>query len=133
VIVLGIETATDRTGIAIGSDDELLACFQLTHRRLHAETLAPAIAFVCQQSNLELSTVDVIAVDQGPGLFTGLRVGLASAKALAYALHKPIVGVCSLDVLAFAARLVEANVVCVLDALKGEVFFASFFADGSTV
>ena len=133
MIVLGIETATNNTGVALASGDRVLSSFQLSHRRLHAETLVPAIAFVCEQARVQLSDIDVLAVDQGPGLFTGLRVGVATAKALAYALGKPMIGFCSLDVLAFGAALFEGTIICVLDALKGEVFLASFVSDGHAV
>lgn len=94
--------------------------------RQHAETLTPAIAFTCQQARIELSEVSVVAVDLGPGLFTGLRVGVASAKAMAHALRVPMIGVSSLDLLAFAVRFTPRLIGAVVDARRGEVYHAFY-------
>ncbi|MDG2260913.1 MAG: tRNA (adenosine(37)-N6)-threonylcarbamoyltransferase complex dimerization subunit type 1 TsaB, partial [Actinomycetota bacterium] len=96
MLILGIETATSQVGVAIGGQEGLLASFHSTRDKRHAETLAPAVQFVCAQARVELSEIGCIAVDVGPGLFTGLRVGLAAAKAFAHALRVPMVGVSSL-------------------------------------
>ena len=71
----------------------MLASTQSVRGRQHAETLAPAIEFTCRQARIELSEISVVAVDLGPGLFTGLRVGVAAAKAMAHALRVPMIGV----------------------------------------
>jgi tRNA threonylcarbamoyladenosine biosynthesis protein TsaB len=126
MLVLGIESATPQVGVAIGGHEGLLASFHSTRDRRHAETLAPAVEFVCAQARVELSEIGCIAVDIGPGLFTGLRVGLAAAKAFAYALRVPMVGVSSLDLVAFPARLSERLIVSTVDARRGEVFYALY-------
>ena len=86
--------------------DEALAraLFEATRGRRHAESLAPAIQFVCQQADVELAELGAIAVDVGPGLFTGMRVGIATAKTLAMALRIPVVPIVSLDLLAYPLR-----------------------------
>jgi tRNA threonylcarbamoyladenosine biosynthesis protein TsaB len=94
--------------------------------RRHAETLAPAIEFVCTQADVRLDEISVVAVDVGPGLFTGMRVGLASAKALAQALRVPMIGMSSLDLLAYPLRHTGRTVVAVIDARKGELFYAFY-------
>lgn len=126
MIVLGIETATPQVGVALGGHEGVLASFHSARDRRHAETLAPAIDFVCEHARIRLDEVGCIAVDVGPGLFTGLRVGLATGKALAHALRLPMVPVSSLDLVAFPARWSTKRIVAVIDARRGEVFHASY-------
>jgi tRNA threonylcarbamoyladenosine biosynthesis protein TsaB len=126
VIVLGIESATATAGVAIGLDGEVVAAAQVTRGPRHAEVLAPSIEFVCRQAGVALRDVDVIAVDIGPGLFTGLRVGIATANGLAQALGKPMVGVPSLDLLAHAMRHAGNDIVTVIDARRSEVYAARY-------
>lgn len=126
MLVLGIETATPQVGVAIGGHEGVLASFHSARDRRHAETLAPAISFVCEQARIELDEIGVLAVDVGPGLFTGMRVGLATAKALAHALRVPMVPVSSLDLVAFPARYCNRRIVAVIDARRGEVFHAAY-------
>jgi tRNA threonylcarbamoyladenosine biosynthesis protein TsaB len=126
MLILGIETATEQVGVAIGGHEGVIATFEVARRRRHAETLTPAIEFVCRQSEIELSEISCIAVDVGPGLFTGMRVGLAAGKALAQALRVPMIGITSLDLLAFPCRHADRVVVPVVDARKNEVFWAVY-------
>jgi tRNA threonylcarbamoyladenosine biosynthesis protein TsaB len=126
MLILGIETATEQVGVAIGGHEGVIATFEVTRGRRHAEILTPAIEFVCRQADIELSEIGCIAVDVGPGLFTGMRVGLAAGKALAQALRIPMIGITSLDLLAFPCRHTDKVVVPVIDARKGEVFWAMY-------
>jgi tRNA threonylcarbamoyladenosine biosynthesis protein TsaB len=126
VLILGIDTATQQVGCAIGGHEGVLAAFQSAKGRRHAETLVPAIEFLCAKTRIELSEIGAVAVDVGPGLFTGLRVGVATAKAMASALRVPMVGVTSLDLLAFEVRWTPRRIVSVVDARRGEVFFAFY-------
>lgn len=126
MIILGIETATLRAGCALGSWEGVLAEMHVTRGRRHAETLAPAIQFICQQAGVDISAVGAVAVDTGPGLFTGLRVGVSTAKAIAQALRVPMIGMASLDLLAFAARYTDRLLVPVIDARREEVYFATY-------
>ena len=126
MLILGIETATERVSVSIGGHEGVIGLFEVTKGRRHAETLVPAIEFVCTQSGIELDEISVVAVDVGPGLFTGMRVGLASAKAIAQALRIPMIGITSLDLLAFPCRQTNRVIVPVIDARKGEVFYAMY-------
>lgn len=126
MLILGIETATERVSVAIGGHEGVIGLFEITKGRRHAETLVPAIQFTCQQAGIELDEISVVAVDVGPGLFTGMRVGLASGKAIAQALRIPMIGISSLDLLAFPSRHTDKVVVPVIDARKGEVFYAMY-------
>lgn len=126
MIILGIDTATQQVGCALGGFEGPLASFHSARGRRHAETLVPAVDFVCRTARVELSEVSVIAVDVGPGLFTGLRVGIATAKSLAQALRVPVIGMSSLDLLAHQVRHSPRLIVAVVDARRGEVFSALY-------
>jgi len=126
VLILGIETATEQVGVALGGHEGVIATFEVARGRRHAEILTPAIEFVCRQAGIELEEIGCVAVDVGPGLFTGMRVGLSAAKALALGLRIPMIGISSLDLLAFTNRHADRVVVPVIDARKGEVFWAMY-------
>ena len=87
------------------------------------------ISFVLDQAGLSTSDLSAVAVDAGPGLFTGMRVGIAAAEALAWALEIPAVGVCSLDVVAMNVAMSRDTVAVALDARRGEVYWALYRTD----
>jgi tRNA threonylcarbamoyladenosine biosynthesis protein TsaB len=126
MLILGITTSTARVGCAIGGHEGILGAVHSSRGKRHAETLTPSIEFLCRQTRVELGDLGAIAVDLGPGLFTGLRVGVAAGKALAHARRLPMIGVSSLDLLAFALRHSNRRIVCAIDAGRGEIFHASY-------
>jgi tRNA threonylcarbamoyladenosine biosynthesis protein TsaB len=126
VLILGIETATLQAGCALGGHEGVLASAQSSKGKRHAENLAPAIRFICGQAQVSLDEIGLVAVDVGPGLFTGLRVGVATAKALAFALRVPMIGVSSLDLLAFPVRFSHRLIVATVDARRGELYYAFY-------
>ena len=126
MLILGIETATMQVGCAIGGHEGVLASFHASKGRRHVETLVPAIGFMCRQAQIDLSEISAIAVDVGPGLFSGLRVGVSAAKALAQALRVPTIGISSLALLAFPVRYTDRLIVPVIDARRGELFYAFY-------
>jgi tRNA threonylcarbamoyladenosine biosynthesis protein TsaB len=126
VLILGLESATAQVGCAIGGHEGVLASSHSARDRRHAESLVPQVQFVCQQARVELSDLGAIAVDVGPGLFTGLRVGVATARAMAHALRLPVIPISSLDLLAFPARFSDRLIAPVIDARRGEVFYALY-------
>ena len=126
MLILGIETATVQAGCAIGGHEGVLASAHSAKGKRHAENLTPAIAFICQQAQIELSEIGLVAVDIGPGLFTGLRVGVATAKAVAFALRVPMIGVSSLDLLAFPVRFTPRLIVAAIDARRNELYYALY-------
>ncbi|MHB1710188.1 MAG: tRNA (adenosine(37)-N6)-threonylcarbamoyltransferase complex dimerization subunit type 1 TsaB, partial [Acidimicrobiales bacterium] len=129
--LLAIESATNLVGAAVITSGG--SCVERTHQggRRHAELLAPVIAEVCALSGLTVQDLDTIAVDVGPGLFTGLRVGVSTAKALAQGLGLGVLAISSLDVLAAGAHA-EAGpdpvhtIVVAIDARRGELFAATY-------
>ena len=126
MLILGIESATAQVGVAIGGHEGVLASAHSSKDRRHAESITPQIKFVCEQARVELNDIGAVAVDIGPGLFTGLRVGIASAMAVAHGLGVPMVGVSSLDLGAFAASHSSRLIVPCYDARRGEVFSAHY-------
>jgi len=126
VLILGVETSSPQVSAALGGADGVLAAAAVDRGQRHAELLAPMIQQLCEAAQVTLAEVGAVAVGVGPGLFTGLRVGLATARALAFALEVPMVGVSSLDVVAFPARFTDRTVVAVTDARRGELFWAFY-------
>jgi len=125
VNVLGIETSTPQTSVAIGTEQEVLAAVQVAGRA-RQDLVVPALDQMLAWTGLSLSHVGGVAVGLGPGLFTGLRVGVEAAKALAQVLHVPIVAIPSLDVLAFGVRYTRRLIAAVIDARRSEVFYAFY-------
>lgn len=126
MLILGISTSTQQVGCAIGGHEGVLASVQSARGKRHAETLVPAIDVLRRQAQVDLKEIGCVAVDVGPGLFTGLRVGIATAKAMAHALRVPMIGVTSLDLVAFPVRWSPRLVVAAIDARRGELFTATY-------
>jgi tRNA threonylcarbamoyladenosine biosynthesis protein TsaB len=124
--MVAIETATETVGVAVRTTTGVQAELTLTGRRRHVETLTPALQHLLAQLDLVPEDLGVVAVDIGPGLFTGLRVGVAVAKGLAQSLGIGIVGATSLDILTAgaAAAGLRGMVLACVDARRGEVFAA---------
>jgi tRNA threonylcarbamoyladenosine biosynthesis protein TsaB len=121
--VLALESATAAVGAAVVVDGVVVAELTLRTARRHVELLHPAIDEVCRSSGVPISAIDAVAADVGPGLFTGIRVGVSAAKAIAFGRTIPAVGVTSLEVL--AAACLDAGggpgVVPIVDLRRGEV------------
>ncbi len=103
MIVLGIETATQGCGAALTRDGQLICEYRSQLKNAHERVLAPAIEHLVQDANIQMAEIAGIAVSIGPGSFTGLRIGLATAKGIAYATERPIVAVPTLEALAHQA------------------------------
>ena len=127
MIVVGIETSTPQTSVAIGGDRGIVAQMSVAGRA-RQEAAAPALEQLLRWSGTELTSVGGVAVGLGPGLFTGLRVGVETAKTLAQVLRVPIVGLSSLDALAFAVRHTPRRICAVIDGRRGEVFWSRYEA-----
>jgi tRNA threonylcarbamoyladenosine biosynthesis protein TsaB len=128
--LLAIETATRLVGCALWDDDGPVAANLLVAGQRHVEVLVPAIDELCRQAGISVADLDAVAVDIGPGLFTGLRVGLATATTIATARSIPAVGVTSLEALAHPHRRRRGPLAAVVDARRGEVYWALFESDG---
>ncbi len=126
MLVLGITTSTPQIGVALADGDGVRASWSAIRARRHAELVTPAIAQVCDAAGVGRADIQVVAVDTGPGLFTGLRVGVATAKAYAFALGVPVIPASSLDLLAFGVRHARRQVTAAVDARRSELFVASY-------
>lgn len=136
MLVLAFDTATERGTAAVVAFPETgpprrLADAAATVDARHGETLMGLIAQVCADAGIAPASLDLVAVGLGPGSFTGVRVGVATAKGLGLALGRPVVGVSTLAVLAAGAE--APDVVAVLDAKKGEVFAARYTGGEETL
>jgi tRNA threonylcarbamoyladenosine biosynthesis protein TsaB len=126
MLVVAIETSTPQTTVAIGTEQGVIGSALLSWGRGHSEIVLPALHQLLDWSEIELRQVGGIAVGRGPGLFTGLRVGVSTARALAQVLRVPIVGIGSLDILAFSVRHSRWRIGAVTDAKRGELFYAFY-------
>jgi tRNA threonylcarbamoyladenosine biosynthesis protein TsaB len=126
MLVLAVETSTPQTSVALGTEQGVLASATLSWARGHSEIVVPAIHRIMEWSEIELGQVGGLAVGLGPGLFTGLRVGVSTVRALGQVLGAPIVGIGSLDVVAFAVRHSSRRIGAVMDGKRGEVFYAFY-------
>jgi tRNA threonylcarbamoyladenosine biosynthesis protein TsaB len=126
VLILGIDTSTQQSSVCLGGDTGVVASATLSSGQSHGEFLVPAIDFCLRSSGLAMRDVHGVAVCVGPGLFTGMRVGIATAQTLAHARRLPVVGLASLDLLAFPVRHVRRLICSVLDAKRGELFWAFY-------
>jgi tRNA threonylcarbamoyladenosine biosynthesis protein TsaB len=124
--VLAFDTATDVVSVAIGRDGEALGAMQIVSGRQHAERLVPAIRTLAADTGIALDRLAAIAVGVGPGRFTGLRVGVTTAKVMAHALRIPVVGIGTLDLVAYPLRHTRRDIVVVVDARRREVFWARY-------
>ena len=124
MLILGIETSTRAAGVALVSDEKIIAEISQESKLYHSENLLPQIEQVLKIANVE--KVDAVAVSIGPGSFTGLRIGLAAAKALAYAWQIKIIGVPTLNALAYHFSQTSATVMTLIDAQKNSAYVQSF-------
>ncbi len=134
-LILNIDTSSELAQICFSKGNEIIAKEQSSDQKNHASFLEPAIKKLVQNIDIELQDIDAVAVINGPGSYTGLRVALASAKALCYTLNKPLIVVNTLQVLTFAAinkfkESYSEQFFCpMIDARRMEVFTALYTED----
>ena len=129
--VLGIDTSTAAGGVALLAGDQVLGRLDDSHALLPSRRLLPLILELLERCQLHLQDLTGIAVAAGPGSFTGLRIGLATANGLGFALACPVLGVSSLHAFAEEAAVAASacgGIVSLLDARRGQVFAARFRA-----
>jgi tRNA threonylcarbamoyl adenosine modification protein YeaZ len=127
--MLGLDTATPTVTVAVCDGEQVLAEMDSADDRRHGEVLAPAIDSVLQRCGVAPASLQAVVAGVGPGPFTGLRVGLVTARTLGAVLGIPVLGVCTLDALALAAELTVPFRVAT-DARRKEVYWASYAVDG---
>ena len=120
--ILGIDTSGLVGAVAIADGDLLLSQFSIQYKTTHSEILMPMLDDVCKKIHLDLKSIDAIAVAKGPGSFTGLRIGSATAKGLALALDKPIIPIPTVDGIAYNLYGVEKIICPMMDARRNQVY-----------
>lgn len=134
MIVLGIESASLQGGVALVGSDGVIAEYVLNVKATYSERLLPAVDHVLRDARITMDEIEGLAVSIGPGSFTGLRIGLSTVKGLALATGKPVVGVPTLQALAWSIPHCRYPVCPILDARKHEVYSAIFaYRDGELV
>jgi tRNA threonylcarbamoyladenosine biosynthesis protein TsaB len=125
--ILNIETATKNCSVSIAKDGQTIICSEIAEQGYsHAEKLHVFIEGVLQESNLSFRDLSAIAVSEGPGSYTGLRIGVSAAKGLCFALDIPLVAIDTLQILASQLSIENGLIVPMLDARRMEVYSAVF-------
>lgn len=127
--ILGIESSSLVASVAVLKDDSISAEYTLNFKKTHSQTLLPMIDEVITMLDERLETFDAIAVSAGPGSFTGLRIGVATAKGLGLALDKPLINISSLDAMAYNIYGSKALIVPIMDARRNQVYTGSYRND----
>lgn len=130
MIVLGIESATPVAGVAVVNGDIILAERMINNQRTHSVNLLPMIKAAIEEAGITPGDLDGIAVSSGPGSFTGLRIGMSTAKTLAQVWGLPLVGVSTLDSLAYPLTGLKDLICPVLNARKNEVYASIYDCSG---
>lgn len=131
-LILNIDTSSARAFIVLSSDEKCIASITNNEQKTHASFVQPAIREIFSKSTFSLTDIDAVSVVAGPGSYTGLRVGMASAKGICYALNKPLILLDTLTLMALAAIEAPAyknfeGLICpMIDARRMEVFTAIF-------
>lgn len=129
-LLLNIDTAVEIASICVAKDGEVLFVSGNEKQKDHASWLHVAIKEIFENNNLEIRSIDAVAVTQGPGSYTGLRISMATAKGICYALDKPLITLNTLLVMANAAKYNDADLLCpMIDARRMEVFTAIYKGD----
>ena len=130
--ILAIDSSGMTATAAVLDDDKLLAEYTIDYKKTHSQTLVPMLDEIKRMTDLDLGSLDAIAVAKGPGSFTGLRIGSATAKGLGLALDKPIVPVSTLEGLAMNAWGYDGLVCPIMDARRDQVYIGIYrFEKGS--
>jgi tRNA threonylcarbamoyladenosine biosynthesis protein TsaB len=139
-LILNIETATAVCSVALAKDGQLLGLKESNTRNNHSSALPLFIDEVIKRTNVSLTDIDAIAVSEGPGSYTGLRIGVAAAKGLCYALEKPLIGVSTLRAMAYGMAHRDSAITTayilfcpMIDARRMEVYCAIFDEKGNEI
>lgn len=127
--ILGIDSSGIVASAAVADEKNIIAEFTVNNRQTHSQTLLPMIDKVMKMAEIEPDELDVISVASGPGSFTGLRIGSATAKGIGLALNKPIVSVPTLEGLAYRMAFFDGIICPIMDARRNQVYTAAYFME----
>ena len=122
MLILAIDSSGMTASAALASEERVIAEMSVNNRKTHSQTLLPMIKTVVDSAGIELAQIDAIAIAQGPGSFTGLRIGAALAKGLGLSLERPLIGVPTMDAMAYGAGMTDALICPMIDARHETVY-----------
>lgn len=129
--ILGLDSSGLVASVAVVEDDILRGEFTMNYKKTHSQTLLPMLDEVVKMTELDLNTIDAIAIAAGPGSFTGLRIGSATAKGLGMALNKPLIAVPTVDALAYNLYGHKDMICPLMDARRSQTYTGLYcFEDG---
>lgn len=132
--ILALDSSGMVASVAVVEEEQVLAEYTMNYKKTHSQTLLPMLDEIVKQIELDLNIIDAIAVAAGPGSFTGLRIGSATAKGLGLALDKPIIPVPTVDGLAYNLYGVESLICPLMDARRNQVYTGLYtFEDGRMI
>ena len=132
--VLALDSSGLVASVAIVENDCIVGEYTMNYKKTHSQTLLPMLNEVKQMTELDLNTIDAIAVAAGPGSFTGLRIGSATAKGLGFALNKPIIPVPTVDGLAYNMYRYDKLICPIMDARRSQVYTGLYhFENGNLI
>lgn len=131
--ILGIDTSTMAANVAVLEDDKLICEYTINTKKTHSQKLMPMIENMLKLSDLEIKDIDAIAICVGPGSFTGLRIGMATAKAMAHVNNIPLIGVNSLEILGTNMDLCNRKICSILDAQRNQVYMNKYILEDNKI
>lgn len=120
--ILAIDSSSLVATVAILDEEKILAEYTINHKKTHSQTLLPMLGEIVKMIELDMQEIDAIAISGGPGSFTGLRIGSATAKGLGLALNKPLIHIPTLDAMAFNFYKTEEIICPIMDARRNQVY-----------
>lgn len=129
--ILAIDSSSMVATVAVTTDGILNAEYTINHKKTHSQTLLPMIDEICKTIELDMDSIDAIAISGGPGSYTGLRIGSATAKGFGLALNKPIINVPTMDALAYNMFSSKYIICPMMDARRGQVYTGIYRFDGT--
>lgn len=130
MLILGLDTCSMSSSASIVSEDRMIATFSVNHKKTHSERIMPQIEAMLKAADISIDDIDSFAASVGPGSFTGVRIGVATVKALAQAQGKPCIAVSALEGLAANALSFDGIIAPILDARRNQVYNALFESNG---
>ncbi|KAB3532423.1 tRNA (adenosine(37)-N6)-threonylcarbamoyltransferase complex dimerization subunit type 1 TsaB [Alkaliphilus pronyensis] len=131
--LLAVDTSSIVATVAVMDEDKLIAEAVINNQKNHSQRLMPLIKEVLDNSNLSPADIDVYAAALGPGSFTGLRIGITTVKAMAQAMNKPVVGISTLDSLAYNLPFCNSYICPIIDAQRNNAYTALYIWDNNGI
>lgn len=131
--ILALETSAKAVSAAITENGKVLASGYQDTGLTHSRTLMPIVEHILKNTGMKMADIDAVAVANGPGSFTGIRIGVSAAKGLAFGADKPVIGVSTLAAMARNVAFADGLIVCAMDARRNQVYNALFTAENGVI